>query len=128
VDTTDRQTGDGIVKVVLVSVLTDNGEVRSFDLHRLAGLKILDAALRRDLDYYLEDAAVGEEEGRADVHVLRRGQGERTVRLSYHAGGARVEGDLPDHPGRGRQSADDPGLGGGGQHAGRGLGGRASCR
>src|SRR6516225_7957043 len=48
------QTGDGVVHVVLVSVLTDGGEVRSFDLHGLAGLKILDAALRRDLDYYLK--------------------------------------------------------------------------
>src|SRR5262245_40235913 len=38
VDTTERQTGDGVVHVVLVSVLTDAGDVRSFDLHQLASL------------------------------------------------------------------------------------------
>src|SRR5208282_366139 len=31
IDTTERQTGDGIVHIVLLSVLTDQGEVRSFD-------------------------------------------------------------------------------------------------
>ena len=48
-----RQTGDGIVHVVLLSVMMDTGEIRQFDLHQLASLQILDAALRRDLDYYL---------------------------------------------------------------------------
>src|SRR5215475_2496975 len=42
VDTTERHTGDGVVHIVLVSVLTDRGEVRSFDLHQLASLQILD--------------------------------------------------------------------------------------
>src|SRR5205823_7287518 len=33
VDTSERHTADGVVKVVLVSLLTDAGAVRSFDLH-----------------------------------------------------------------------------------------------
>src|SRR5947209_9742488 len=36
IDTTERQTGEGVVRVVLVSVLTEGGAVRSFDLHALA--------------------------------------------------------------------------------------------
>jgi hypothetical protein len=53
VDTTQRHTADGVVQVVLVSLLSDSGAVRSFDLHALGGLEMLDASLRRDLDYYL---------------------------------------------------------------------------
>src|SRR6516164_5279600 len=40
VDTTERQTADGIVRVVLLSLLTDAGEVRTFDLHQLTKLEI----------------------------------------------------------------------------------------
>src|SRR4051812_5086770 len=41
-DTTDRQTGEGVVKVVPLSILTDHGSVRQFDLHNLASVQILD--------------------------------------------------------------------------------------
>ncbi len=83
IDTTERQTGDGIVKVVLVSVLTDGGEVRSFDLHRLAGLKVLDAGLRRDLDYYLRTQLSAKKKDARTFTFFAQGQGRRTVRLSY---------------------------------------------
>jgi hypothetical protein len=83
VDTTERQTGDGVVHVVLVSVLTDGGEVRSFDLHRLAGLKILDAALRRDLDYYLRTQLSAKKKDARTFTFFAQGQGARTARLSY---------------------------------------------
>ncbi|HYT91781.1 MAG TPA: hypothetical protein VEL76_23910 [Gemmataceae bacterium] len=83
IDTTERQTGDGIVHVVLVSVLTDGGEVRSFDLHGLAGLKILDAALRRDLDYYLKTQLSAKKKDARTFTFFAQGEGKRTVRLSY---------------------------------------------
>jgi hypothetical protein len=83
IDTTERQTGDGVVHVVLVSLLSDSGEVRSFDLHHLAGLKILDAALRRDLDYYLRTQLSAKKKDARTFTFFAQGQGTRTVRLSY---------------------------------------------
>src|SRR5438045_677250 len=50
VDSVERQTSDGIIRSCLVSLLTDAGEIRGFDLHSLERLEILDPALRRDLD------------------------------------------------------------------------------
>jgi hypothetical protein len=83
VDTTERQTGDGVVHVVLVSVMTDAGEVRSFDLHNLAGLQILDTALRRDLDYYLRTQLSAKKKDSRTFTFFAQGQGTRTIRLSY---------------------------------------------
>src|SRR5262249_47756261 len=51
VDPAERPQGEVVFRAVLVSLLTDAGEVRSFDLHRLDRLEVLDAGLRRDLDF-----------------------------------------------------------------------------
>ena len=83
IDTTERQTGDGVVHIVLVSILTDSSEVRSFDLHHLAGLKILDAALRRDLDYYLRTQLSAKKKDARTFTFFAQGPGSRTIRLSY---------------------------------------------
>src|SRR5437762_804128 len=83
VDTTERQTGDGVVHVVLLSVMLDTGEVRQFDLHQLASLQILDAALRRDLDYYLRTQLSAKKKESRTFTFFAQGQGQRTVRLSY---------------------------------------------
>src|SRR5581483_4454195 len=63
--------------------LSDSGEVRSFDLHHLAGLKILDAALRRDLDYYLRTQLSAKKKDARTFTFFARGEGPRRVRLSY---------------------------------------------
>jgi hypothetical protein len=83
VDTTERHTGDGVVHIVLVSVLTDAGEVRSFDLHQLASLQIDDNALRRDLDYYLRTQLSSKKKEARTFTFFAQGQGKRTIRLSY---------------------------------------------
>ena len=83
VDTTERQTGDGITHTVLLSLLTDNGEVRSFDLHSLGKLEILDQALRRDLDYYLRTQLSAKKKESRTFTFFAQGQGQRTIRLSY---------------------------------------------
>jgi hypothetical protein len=83
VDGTERQTDAGIVHVVLVSLLTDAGEVRTFDLHQLAKLDLLDAALRRDLDYYLRTQLSAKKKDARTFTFFAQGQGRRTVRLSY---------------------------------------------
>jgi hypothetical protein len=83
VDTAERQTADGITKVVLLSLLTDGGEVRSFDLYGLGKLEVLDPALRRDLDYYLRTQLSAKKKDARTFTFFAQGQGKRTIRLSY---------------------------------------------
>jgi hypothetical protein len=83
VDSTERHTADGVVQVVLVSLLTDAGAVRSFDLHALGGLEVLDAALRRDLDFYLRTQLSAKKKDARTFTFFARGEGARRVRLSY---------------------------------------------
>jgi hypothetical protein len=83
VDATDRRTAEGLVKTVLVSLLTDGGEVRSFDLHGLDRLEVLDPALRRDLEYYLRTLLSAKKKDARTFTFFAQGQGKRTVRISY---------------------------------------------
>ncbi len=83
VDTTERQTPEGVVRTVLVSLLTDAGAVRSFDLHGLGKLELLDPALRRDLDFYLRTQLSAKKKDARTFTFFAQGQGRRTVRLSY---------------------------------------------
>jgi hypothetical protein len=83
IDTAERQTADGVAKAVLLSLLTDAGEVRSFDLHGLGKLEILDPALRRDLDYYLRTQLSAKKKDARTFTFFAQGQGRRTIRLSY---------------------------------------------
>jgi hypothetical protein len=83
IDTAERQTADGITKAVLLSLLTDGGEVRSFDLHGLGKLEILDPVLRRDLDYYLRTQLSAKKKDSRTFTFFAQGEGKRTIRLSY---------------------------------------------
>jgi hypothetical protein len=83
VDSVERQSADGIVKAVLVSLVTEDGGVRSFDLFGLAKLEILDAALQRDLDYYLRTQLSAKKKDSRTFTFFAQGVGRRTVRLSY---------------------------------------------
>jgi hypothetical protein len=83
VDATRRHTAEGVVRVVLVSLLTDGGEVRSFDLHALAGLEVLDPALRADLDYYLRTQLSAKKKDARTFTLFAQGQGTRTLVVSY---------------------------------------------
>lgn len=83
IDATKRQTGDGIVRIVLLSVLTDQGDVRQVDLHALAAVQILDATLRRDLDFYLKTQLSAKKKDARTFTFFAQGEGKRTVRISY---------------------------------------------
>jgi hypothetical protein len=83
VDQAERQTAEGIVRSVLVSLLTDEGEVRSFDLLQLGRLEILDPGLRRDLDFYLRTQLSAKKKDARTFTFFAQGTGRRTVRLSY---------------------------------------------
>src|SRR5262245_29571490 len=77
VDSVDRHTADGIVKIVLLTLVTDGGEVRSFDMYQLVNLQILDAALRRDLDYYLRTQLSAKKKDSRTFTFFAQGQGQR---------------------------------------------------
>ncbi len=83
IDRTERRSADGVVTVVLVSLLSDEGGIRSFDLHGLDGLEVLDAALRRDLDYYLRTQLSAKKKDARTFTLFAKGEGTRRVRVSY---------------------------------------------
>ncbi len=83
VDAVERQTGDGIVRTFLISLLTDDGEVRAVDLLALERMQILDPALRRDLDYYLRTQLSAKKKDTRTFTFFAQGHGKRTVRVSY---------------------------------------------
>ncbi len=83
IDSSERALGEGVVKVTLISVLTELGEVRSFDLHQLASLQILDVALRRDLDYYLKTQLSSKKKDSKTFTFFAQGEGDRAIRVSY---------------------------------------------
>src|SRR5262249_46658078 len=74
---------EGVVKTVLVSLLADDGVVRAFDLHALEGLEVLDASLRRDLDYYLRTVLSAKKKDARTFTFFARGEGKRSIRASY---------------------------------------------
>jgi hypothetical protein len=83
IDTSQRQTADGIVRVVLLSILSDQGEVRSIDLHALGAVQILDPTLKRDLDFYLKTQLSAKKKDARTFTFFAQGQGTRMIRLSY---------------------------------------------
>lgn len=83
IDSSERSIGDAVVRVTLLSVLTELGEVRSYDLYQLAGLQILDVALRRDLDFYLKTQLSSKKKDSKSFTFFAQGEGERTIRMSY---------------------------------------------
>ena len=83
IDRTERRNADGVTRVVLVSLLLDGGAVRSFDLHGLDQLDVLDPSLRRDLDYYLKTQLSAKKIDARTFTFFARGEGQRRVRISY---------------------------------------------
>ncbi len=83
VDTHVKQGENGVVKTVYVSVLTDDGDLWSFDLLDLSGLRLLDAKMQADLSYYLRTQIAAKKKEARTFTFFAVGQGKRTVRLSY---------------------------------------------
>ena len=82
-DRTERRSADGVTTIVLLSLLDEAGSVRQFDLHGLNQLEILDAALRRDLEYYLRTQLSAKKKDARTFTFFAQGQGTRRVRMSY---------------------------------------------
>jgi hypothetical protein len=86
VDAQETRTAAGVARTVYVSVLTDDGDLFSYDLHALAGLQLRDDHLRRDLDYYLRTQLAAKKQEARTFTFFATGRGKRTVRLSYVVG------------------------------------------
>ncbi len=82
VDKADTRTEHGLQEQVRVSLLTDAGEVRTFDLFGL-DLTLLDDGVRRDLDFYLKTQLAAKKKDARTFTLFARGEGSRTVRVSY---------------------------------------------
>jgi hypothetical protein len=82
-DQNQRRNADGVTAVRLVSLLDDGGAVRQYDLHGLDQLEVLDASLRRDLEYYLRTQLSAKKKDARAFTFFAQGQGTRRVRISY---------------------------------------------
>jgi hypothetical protein len=83
IDTEEQQTAAGTVHKPRVSLLTDAGEVRGFDLIGLRRLEILDAKLRDDLGFYLRTLLSARKKDARTFSFFASGTGKRTLRMSY---------------------------------------------
>lgn len=82
VDTAEVRTPAGLQQTPRLSILTDAGEVRSFDLFDL-DLTLLDDGLRRDLEFLLRTQLGAKKKDARTFTLFAQGEGSRTLRLSY---------------------------------------------
>jgi hypothetical protein len=82
VDFRDRPADGGVAREAVASVLTDAGELLTFDLFA-SRWTLLDSALRRDLEFYLRTQLSAKKKDARTFTFFAEGEGERRVRLSY---------------------------------------------
>ena len=82
IDKTDARTEHGLEETHRLSLLTDSGDVRTFDLFDLE-LTILDEGIKRDLDFYLKTQLASKKKDARTFTLFAQGEGKRTVRVSY---------------------------------------------
>ena len=83
-DSTRKKFSDTVIDVPLLSLLADDGKIRSFELPDLAGIQILDEAVRTDLDYYLKTQLSAKKKDARTFSIFARGDGKRRIRLAYN--------------------------------------------
>ena len=82
IDKTDTHSEHGLQETHRLSLLTDAGDVRTFDLFDLE-LTILDEGIKRDLDFYLKTQLASKKKDARTFTLFAQGEGQRTVRVSY---------------------------------------------
>ncbi len=82
IDSIETSTVAGITTQVRLSLLTDSGEMRTFDLYDLE-LTLLDEGIKRDLDFYLKTQLASKKKDDRTFTLFAQGEGLRRVRLSY---------------------------------------------
>lgn len=82
-DAIDRTSKDGIAKRQYLTIMTDRGDLQSFDLESVISLRILDDAVRQDLEFYLHTELSAKKKDARTFTFYAHGNGPRTLRLSY---------------------------------------------
>jgi hypothetical protein len=82
IDKADTRTEHGLEETSRLSLLTDAGEVRTFDLFDLA-LTLLDEGVKRDLDFYLRTQLASKKKDARTFTLFAQGEGKRVVQVSY---------------------------------------------
>jgi hypothetical protein len=82
IDTLETTTDGTTAKHPRLALLTDSGDVRTFDLFDLE-LTLLDEGIKRDLDFYLRTQLASKKKDARTFTLFAQGDGERTVRVSY---------------------------------------------
>ncbi|VTS02457.1 Uncharacterized protein OS=Myxococcus fulvus (strain ATCC BAA-855 / HW-1) GN=LILAB_05520 PE=4 SV=1: DUF4139 [Gemmata massiliana] len=82
IDKTDARTEHGLEETHRLSLLTDAGDIRTFDLFDLE-LTLLDDGIKRDLDFYLRTQLASKKKDARTFTLFAQGEGKRTIRVSY---------------------------------------------
>lgn len=82
IDTLETITDGTTAKHPRLALLTDSGDVRTFDLFDLE-LTLLDEGIKRDLDFYLRTQLASKKKDARTFTLFAQGDGARTVRVSY---------------------------------------------
>ena len=83
-DRTRKKAADTVIEVPLLSLLVDDGAIRSFELPDVSAIQILDESVRADLDYYLKTELSAKKKDTRTFSIFARGEGKRRIRLAYN--------------------------------------------
>ena len=78
-----KNADDGSMKVDYLSVITDGGELRQFEMTPLLGVRLLEGDMREDVSRYLSVLASGREQDLRRMVINSTGQGARQLQVSY---------------------------------------------
>ena len=81
--TTEKTANGGTIKHRLLTVVTDSGVIRTFDIGPSASVRVLDGDLRRDLNDYLQLLASAQNRQIRHLSLQAQGMGAREIRISY---------------------------------------------
>ena len=110
-DSTRKKFSDTVIDVPLLSLLADDGAIRSFELPDLAGIQILDETVRTDLDYYLKTQLSAKKKDARTFSIFARGDGKRRIRLAYNVAAPVWKATYRLILGEPEQAATNPGMG-----------------
>lgn len=74
---------DTVTKIDYLSLITDSGELRQFEMTPLLGVRLLEGDMREDVNRYLSVLASGREQDLRRMVINTAGQGTRELQVSY---------------------------------------------
>jgi hypothetical protein len=83
IETRNQQRGDRLVEVPLVSIVTDTGDLRSFELSSDLRVRVADRDMRQEIGRYLDVVGSTREQDVRNMVISTAGSGERRLFVSY---------------------------------------------